>query len=257
MSLAHTAAVFLGKEDIDNVTRPINMLKNVPPHKSIFRGEHVRFEFVTSKVVYDHLVTYSTANVRACAGLRANRAGSFVLPLEVVGTPDEDTIGTLGEYNLKMYSSLVLGIDPDTQDAKKKIRLQAARSVAPMSVSLHYILEFNFLTLMEAIFPQRIWSPGAQPDTREVVQKMWDLTYEKDPELWGEIKYIFGPESLEWQQARLKMDKKEGVTIEQMLLDLLPDQHTALLSPSIFPELRMKLKDYILGKYGKKKSMWD
>lgn len=206
--LAKSAAIFLGKTDEENVKRPVRMLYHQPPHKSIYRGEHVRFEFVTSKTVYDHLTTYTTANVRACAGLRANRAGDFVLPLEVEGTELEDVIQEIGEAHLSNYNHLADGIDPDTQDPIKKVRLQAARAVAPMAVNLHYILEFNFLTLMESIFVQRTWGTGAQADTKEVVDIMWELTRAYDPELWDAAYEVFGPEALAWQKVRFSLKKK-------------------------------------------------
>jgi hypothetical protein len=221
MSLAKNAAVYLGKTDEENVKRPLNMLKM--KHTSVFRGEHVKYEFITSKVVYDHLVTYTTAQVRACGGLRANEAGDFVSPLE-----DSDPIySELGGQHLENYRQLVRGIDPDTQDPIQKKRLQAARSIAPMSVELHYILQFNFLTLMESIFPQRIWEPGAQPDTFEVVSLMWEETVKHDPELWNLAKEIFGPEAISWKKAQSKLKKAD-------------------------PELYQR----ILEEYGQLKSMW-
>lgn len=221
--LAKSAAVYLGKPDHDNTRRPLGIIKK--DHSlAIFRGEHARFEFKTSKVVYDHLITYTTANMRACGGLRANEAQVFVPPVE-----DTDPIyKEIGEQHLANYQSLVRGIDPQTDDPIKKKRLQAARSVAPMSVELHYIFEFNLGTLIEAVFPQRLWIPGAQQDTKEVAQLMFDLVYEQDPELWDLIVDKYGPEAQAWKKARAKLQKKD-------------------------PELYKQ----ILSEYGSMKSMWD
>ncbi|BCJ88067.1 FAD-dependent thymidylate synthase [Effusibacillus dendaii] len=219
LSLAKNAAVFLGKMDEENVKRPLNMLKM--GHTSVFRGEHVKFEFRTTKVVYDHLITYTTAEVRACGGLRANEAHYFIPPI------DAPELQEIGQRHLDTYKMLVHGIDPETNDPTERMRLQTARSVAPVSVELHYILQFNFLTLMEAIFPQRIWEPGAQPDTFEVVNLMWEQVRECDTELWDLAKDIYGPEAIAWEKARNRLKKDD-------------------------PELFEK----IMSKYGQLKSMW-
>jgi hypothetical protein len=162
--------------------------------------------------------------MRACGGLRANEATIFIPPAE-----DEDPIyREIGERHLATYQSLVHGIDPETNDPIKKKRLQAARSVAPMSVQLHYVFEFNLGTLIEAIFPQRIWTPGAQQDTKKVVQKMYDLVHEQDPELWDVIYDYYGPEAQSWKKVRQKLRKED---------------------PEMFAQ--------IMSKYGIMKSMWE
>jgi hypothetical protein len=246
LSLAKASAIFLGKPDEDNIKRPLNLLRQ--KHKSIFRGEHVRFEFWTSKIVYDHLITYTTANVRACAGLRANQATDFVVPLEVVGTELESVIESKGIEHLNDYNALVEGVDPETKDPIKKARLQAARAIAPTSVQLHYIFEFNFLTLMESIFPQRIWEPGAQPDTKEVVRMMWELVREQDPELWDTARDVFGEEAIAWDKLRHTL-KKKGITLEEIrtVLEKYDDPHGNELN----------VVSILLQEYGKQKSMWD
>lgn len=221
--LAHSAAVYLGKQDTDNIKRPLSIIKKGDT-LAIFRGEHARFEFKTSKIVYDHLATYTTANMRACGGLRANEATVFIPPVE-----DSDPIyHEIGNQHLENYQKLVHGIDPHTENPTQKKRLQAARSVAPMSVQLHYVFEFNLGTLIEAIFPQRIWTSGAQQDTKEVVQKMFDLVREQDPELWDLVYETYGHEYQSWKKARMKFKKDN-------------------------PELY----NQIIEKYGQMKSMWD
>jgi hypothetical protein len=223
-SLAKSAAVYLGKTDYDNIKRPLGIIRQ---HHTlaIFRGEHARFHFKdVSKVVYDHLITYTTAEMRACGGLRANEAQVFIPPVE-----DNDPIyAQIGMSHLRDYSNLVHGIDPNTDDPIKKKRLQAARSVAPTSVGLTFMFQWNFATLIEAIFPQRLWTPGAQPDTRAVVQTMFDLVREQDLELWDLVYEMYGPESQSWKQLRRKL-KKEN-------FDLYKE---------------------IMQKYGNMKSMWD
>jgi hypothetical protein len=221
--LAHAAAVYLGKPDTDNVKRPISIVRKGDT-LAIFRGEHARFEFKTTKVVYDHLITYTTQNMRACGGLRANEATIFIPPAE----DDDPVYREIGERHLHAYQQLVHGIDPETNDPIKKKRLQAARTVAPMSVQLHYVFEFNLGTLIEAIFPQRIWTPGAQQDTKQVVQKMYELVYAQDPELWDVIYDYYGPEAQAWKKVRQKLRKEDPALFEQ-----------------------------IMSKYGTMKSMWE
>ncbi len=212
LSLAHAAAVYLGKPDTNNIKRPLNIIKKGDT-LAIFRGESARFEFSTSKVVYDHLITYTTINMRACGGLRANEATVFVPPAE----DDDPVYQELGEEHLANYRKLVHGIDPQTEDPIHKKRLQAARSIAPVSVQLHYLLDFNFTTLIESVFPQRIWSPGAQLDTRQVVQTMYSLIREQDPELWDLVYEYYGPEAHAWKRLRMKLKQERPELYEQLL----------------------------------------
>ncbi len=222
-SLAHAAAVYLGKSDTDNVKRPLNIIKKGDT-LAIFRGESARFEFYTSKVVYDHLITYTTLNMRACGGLRANEATVFVPPAE----DDDPVYRELGEEHLANYRKLVHGIDPQTDDPIAKKRLQAARTIAPVSVQLHYLLDFNLTTLIESVFPQRIWSPGAQLDTKQVVDEMFTLVRAEDPELWDLIYEYYGPDAHTWKRIRMKLKHDD------------PDLYNNLMK-----------------KYGAERSMWD
>lgn len=221
LSLAENCAIYLGKSDLNNTRRPLTLLKK--KHKSVFRGEHVKFEFWTSKPVYDHLITYTTAQLRACGGLRANEAQKFIPPAE-----DNDPLyEELGNLHLSNYQKLVHGISPETEDPMQKKKLQAARSIAPMSVELHYVFQYNFLTLMESIFPQRIWEPGAQLDTQQVVHGMWELVKSQDEELWILAEDIYGTESIAWEKIRTKLKKD---------------------NPKLF--------DILMDKYGQLKTMW-
>jgi len=148
----------------------------------------------------------------------------FVPPAE-----DDDPIyRELGERHLHAYQQLVHGIDPQTEDPVGRKRLQAARSIAPMSVELHYLLDFNLATLIEAVFPQRIWSPGAQLDTRQVVQMMYDHVREQDPELWNLIVEYYGPEAHAWKRLRAKLKRE---------------------NPDLYSQ--------IMGEFGAVRSMWD
>lgn len=222
LHLARAAAVYLGKSDIDNIKRPLSIMKK--RHAlAIFRGESARFEFETSKVVYDHLITYTTADMRACAGLRANEASEFIPPAE----DDDSVYGELAAESIRNYHNLVRGIDPTTQEPKKRKRLQAARSILPMGTKIKYQFQFNFQTLI-VIFQQRIWTPGAQEDTKRIVQVMFELVYKQDPELWQTVYDEFGPEEMSWVNMRQKFKKDD------------PQAYAA-----------------IMGKYGRIKTMWD
>jgi thymidylate synthase ThyX len=220
-NLAHAAAVYLGKPDTDNIRRPLTIMKK--RHAlAIFRGESCRFEFETSKVVYDHLITYTTADMRACAGLRANEAAEFMPPAE----DDDPVFSEIAAFAFEKYKDLIRGIDPLTQDPQKKKRLQAARSILPMSTKIKYEFQFNFLTLI-TIFQQRIWTPGAQEDTKQVVQAMWEIVHSQDPELWSTVFDEFGPEEQGWIHSRQKLKKEDP-----------------------------QLYKFILEQYGKIKTMW-
>lgn len=222
-NLARAAAVYLGKDDIDNIKRPVGIMKK--RHAlAIFRGESARFEFEVSKVVYDHLITYTTADMRAQAGLRANVAYEFVPPAE---DRDDPIYGQIAAKAFAAYQDLIKGIDPDTQDPQKKKRLQAARSILPMSTRIRFQFQFNFQTLM-IMFQQRIWTPGAQQDTVEVVQQMWELVHAEDPELWDAVLDEFGPEEQAWILMRKRVRKEQ------------PGIYSALME-----------------QYGKIKTMWE
>lgn len=211
LHLARAAAVYLGKKDVDNIKRPISIMKK--RHAlAIFRGESARFHFKTSKVVYDHLITYTTADMRACAGLRANKPAKFIPPAE----DDDSVYASIAREAFTHYHNLISGIDPITEDPIKRKRLQAARSILPMSVEIEYEFQFNFLTLI-TIFQQRIWTPGAQLDTKQVVQKMWEQVHAQDPYLWDTVKEMFGPEEIAWQHARQSIKKYDPALYELIL----------------------------------------
>lgn len=211
-SLAYAAAVYLSKLDMDNIKRPLSMIRKGDT-LAIFRGEYARFEFRTSKTVYDHLITYTTANMRACGGLRGNRADRFIPP---VGDSDS-LIQTVGEQHLRDYQDLVDGVNPLTGEAIKPKKKENARSVAPIDVELHFIFEFNFATLIESMFPQRIWTPGAQGDTKMIVQEMYELVHDVDPELWGMAEEYYGTEAQAWKLVRHKLKRDNPKMLNELL----------------------------------------
>lgn len=203
MSLARSCAVYLNKTDFDNVKRPLSLVKH--GHWAVFRGEHVRFMFRTSLVVRDHLFRYSTANMIAAAGLRANHADEWVSPLDEPSLLQKVDI-TQDELLEPYHIALDAGVKP-----------QDARYLAPMGTEVDYMMEFNFLTLMQAVFPQRLWTPGAQAETKCVVERMWHLVMAEDPEFWTVVREELGEEAIMWSKVRQKIKKKHPDLYQDVL----------------------------------------
>jgi hypothetical protein len=93
-----------------------------------------------------------------------------------------------------------------------------------------FVIQFNFATLMQAVFPQRIWTHGAQGNTKNVVQRMYELLLEEDKELWEVARECFGEGANEWMQAYRKLKKTDK---GQLLID------------------------EIVSEFGKTKNMWE
>lgn len=215
-NLAYHAAKYLGKADVDNIKRPLRIIKegHVP---EIFRGEFVEFEFVdVSAEVYWHLVTYTTRMMRVSGGNRALTSDDFTMPGDKIKNPSlvENTI----QSNMDGYAMLLdAGETP-----------QVARSSMPFAAKLNpFIYQFNFLTLMESLFKQRIWEKGAQSNTAKVVKGMFEICHSIDPELWDTAYDYFGTPMVEWRMIRDRLRKHE-------------------------PELY----DRLMNEYGTLKSMW-
>lgn len=232
INLARNAAIYLGKKDRDNIRRPLSIIRkgHVP---AIFRGEMVEFEFIdVSKEVYDHLCTYTTANMRAAGGNRALRSRDFTNP------SDKMKNSTFVDHNINRsmenYRELLeSGETP-----------QVARSAMPVGAMLNnFTFQFNFLTLGESVFRQRIWEKGAQGNTVKVVKAMFELCAAMDKELWDTFYEYRGTPTLEWTQVRTKI-KKEKLTIEQFIEELEIQNRDTLLI------------DYLVERSGKLETMW-
>lgn len=237
LNLARNAAIYLGKPDQDNIKRPLNILRD--DHvTAIFRGEHAEFEFVdVSKEVYDHLITYTTANMRATGGNRALTSNDFAMPGDRV--KNDTAVFSAIQNSMNNYKSLL------EQNETK----QVARSAMPVAAKMNpFVFQFNFVTLGESIFKQRIWEKGAQANTAKVVEGMFALCQTVDCELWDAFYEYKGTPALSWEQARKRLNKK-NVTINDIFTDL---QHE-------FRQGRdgdLTLVEYISTKYGGLKSMW-
>lgn len=216
LNLAYHAAIYLGKSDIENVRRPLSIIKqgHVP---EIFRGEFVEFEFVdVSKEVYDHIVTYTTRQMRIAGGNRALTSENFAMPSDRMKDPAK--VYNAIESSFENYQGLIeAGETP-----------QIARSAMPVNAKLNrFIYQFNFLTLMESLFKQRIWEKGAQGNTVEVVKGMFELCHSQDPELWDVAYDYFGTPMIEWKLVRDRLRRDDE-----------------------------KLYKYLMQQFGTQKSMW-
>lgn len=206
LNLARSAAVYLGKSDRDNIRRPLSIIRqgHVP---EIFRGEYAEFEFIdVSKEVYDHLVTYTTRNMRAAGGNRALTSDDYAIPSDKA----KNMFHVIEAINgsMRHYKGLLeRGETP-----------QVARSAMPVAAKLNtFIYQFNFLTLMESLFNQRIFQKGAQGNTVKVVRGMWALVHSIDSQLWDVAYEYFGLPAVEWRNSAEKLKKMTALQLFEVL----------------------------------------
>lgn len=241
LNLARNAAIYLGKADRDNIRRPLSIIRqgHVP---AIFRGEHAEFEFIdVSKEVYDHIITYTTANMRATGGNRALVSDDFTLPSDKI--KDGHKVLTRIESSMQNYHDLI------TSGETK----QVARSAMPVAAKMNpFVYQFNFLTLGESVFKQRIWEKGAQGNTVKVVQGMFALCENMDKELWDTFYEYKGLPAIEWEEVRKRLKKKNVTLVD--FIDLFTCEYGELDWNEADPETL--LVDYLTKKYGEQKSMW-
>lgn len=241
LNLARNAAIYLGKADRDNVRRPLSIIKqgHVP---AIFRGEMVEFEFIdVSKEVYDHLITYTTANMRAAGGNRALTSDSFTIPSDKI--KNHTLVWHNANRSMENYKELLeSGETP-----------QVARAAMPTSAKLNpFVFQFNFLTLGEAVFKQRLWEKGAQGNTVKVVQGMLELCLAVDEDLWNTFYEYKGEPALEWEEVRKKL-KKSGLTVQQFIDQLCNNEDEPYDSSQNGSKM---LVEYLNEKFGETKTMW-
>jgi hypothetical protein len=238
LNLARNAARYLGKKDIDNRRRPLSIIRkyHVP---EIFRGEHVEFEFVdVSKEVYDHIITYTTRDMRVAGGNRALTSDDYAVPSDRVKYP-QIVDGYISESMDNYKKLLTIGETP-----------QVARSAMPVAAKMNiFVYQFNFLTLGHSVFNQRIWDKGAQGNTVKVVQGMFELCYYVDKELWDTFYEYYGTPMMEWRTARKPM---KNMTVHQLLNEL----HALALNPESGQDPNESVESYMRRKYGEIKTMW-
>lgn len=235
LNLARNAAIYLGKKDRDNIRRPLNILRDGHV-TAIFRGEHAEFEFIdVSKEVYDHIITYTTANMRAAGGNRALASDDYTMPSDRM----KDSARVRGNIVSSManYENLL----------EHKETRQVARSAMPVAAKMNpFVFQFNFVTLGESVFKQRIWEKGAQGNTVKVVQAMHALCQAVDKDLWDKFYEHKGTPALEWEEVRKRITKGE-LTVSQFLNEL------QALDPQNGDR---SLVDYLVERSGGLKSMW-
>lgn len=233
LNLARNAAIYLGKKDRGNIRRPLTILRkrHVP---AIFRGEMAEFEFIdVSKDAYDHIITYTTANMRAAGGNRALVSRDFTVP------SDKMKNRTFVEHNINKsmenYRELLeSGETP-----------QVARAAMPTAAMMNnFTYQFNFVTLGTSIFKQRIWEKGAQGNTVKVVKAMFELCSYMDKELWDVFYKYHGTPSIEWA---LTGDKLEKMTMHQLVKQLQESSLDISQKPAV---------EVLRSLFGEQKSMW-
>lgn len=235
LNLARNAAIYLGKSDRDNIRRPLSIIRqgHVP---EIFRGEMAEFEFVgVSKEVYDHIITYTTRNMRATGGNRALVSDDYTVPSDKMKNP------LMVEHKIQQsmlnYKELL-----DMGETK-----QVARAAMPTSAKMNnFVYQFNFLTLGESLFKQRIWEKGAQGNTVKVVQGMYELCAHIDKELWDTFYEYKGTPALEWAEVRNRLNKKQ-LTMHQLV---------KLLQENSLDISQRSAVDVLSSLFGEQKSMW-
>lgn len=235
LNLARNAAIYLGKKDRDNIRRPLNIIRDGHV-TAIFRGEMVEFEFVdVSKEVYDHIITYSTANMRAAGGNRALVSNDYTMPSDRMKDPDR--VRENIERSMENYRD-------NLQAGETK---QVARTAMPTAAKLNsFVYQFNFVTLGESIFKQRVWEKGAQGNTVKVIEGMFELCRTVDCELWETFYEYKGTPAIEWEEVRKRLNKNK-LTIKDIMYEV-------RTSEDDLEELT--IKDYLIRKFGEQKSMW-
>lgn len=233
LNLARNAAIYLGKKDRENIKRPLNIIRDGHV-TAIFRGEFAEFEFIdVSKEVYDHIITYTTANMRAAGGNRALVSNDYTMPSDRMKDPDR--VRENIERSMENYRDNI-----EAGETK-----QVSRSAMPVAAKLNsFVYQFNFVTLGESIFKQRIWEKGAQGNTVKVIQGMFELCQTVDCELWDMFYEYKGTPALEWEEVRKKL-KREKLTIDQLIKEAQEGQNGDKL-----------LIDFLVERTGGLKSMW-
>lgn len=240
LNLARNAAIYLGKPDRDNIKRPLRIIKDghVP---AIFRGESAEFEFIdVSKEVYDHIITYTTANMRATGGNRALASKDYTMPGDKMKSPE--VVQAAIEGSMWAYHHLL----------EEKETKQIARSAMPIAAKMNpFVYQFNFVTLGESIFRQRIWEKGAQSNTAKVVQGMFELCRQMDKDLWDTFYEYNGTPVLQWGEVRKNLKKKD-VTVDQILNELYSKAND---SENEY-DPNESIVDYLVRRSGGLKTMW-
>jgi hypothetical protein len=234
-NLARNAAIYLGKPDRDNIKRPLNILRDGHVTQ-IFRGEMAEFEFIdVSKEAYDHVITYTTLNMRAAGGNRALVSNDFTMPSDRMKNPE------------RVRDNIIRSMQAYHDNLEAGETKQVARSAMPVAAKMNnFVYQFNFVTLGESIFKQRIWEKGAQGNTVKVIKAMFELCSHMDKELWDAFYEYKGTPAIEWDVTRKRLNKKK-MTMGQ-LVKLLQEKSLDISQRPAVEVLRSL--------FGEQKSMW-
>lgn len=232
--LAEIAAIYLGKEDTDNLERPLRLIRK--KEDSFLKSQIARFRYRTSLVTYGHLVTYTQAkgiiplDLRAAKGFRASQATDLYAPSDA---KNQNLVREKIQESLAAYQALL--------DAGEKP--QVARYALPQGAMIEYTMGWSFLLLGKHFFPDRLWIPGAAPETKLVAEKMWHLVSKQDPELWDTIWNTYGPYRRREEKV---MDSLENSRIT-----------THGLAHQMLSEPEKEAYSWLIESRGKLKSMWE
>lgn len=250
LSSAFKAAIYLGKwDDMDNTERFLKGMVQAGHSYEPIRGEHIAFLYVgVGKPVYDHLVTYSVGrSARIAAGQRANLPWGYEVPVEA---RQSEVFKDTAVEQIRKVISTVKGLGDD-----QKEQMQAARSLLPVGYLMPpFLYEFSEEALVH-IFQQRLWEPGAQGATKEIVTDMLECVRTLDPEKWEFLQDYHGPHIRQWLKVmRTLRDKRASIA----------DVMNALEKRNILPVTdehnlhHIDLYDAIMTVYGNMPpSMWD
>jgi hypothetical protein len=173
--------------------------------------------------------------MRAAGGHRANVVDGFTMPSDRMKNPE--LVRQKIASSMQNYQDLLdAGETP-----------QVAR--AAMGVNGHmngFELQFNFQTLIESLFVQRIWELGAQGNTVKVVRGMFELCHAVDPELWDTAVEYYGPHTKEWKDVQKKLRKSELTT----------HQFVKMLQEVSLDISQRPLEEILRETFGQQKTMW-
>jgi hypothetical protein len=254
LSSAFKSAIYLGKYDnMDNTSRFLRKMVAAGHSYEPIRGESILFLFVgVGKPVYDHLTTYSVGRTtRIAGGQRANLPWGFEVPFE---TKDVEGAFDRNIPRIKEVARLAGMIKEDAPEQKEM--MQAARSELPVGYIMPpFVLEFSEEALIKNIFAQRIFEPGAQGATVEVVKSMWELVTLIDAEKWKTLYDHHGPHISAWERS-MRAIRDKNLSLGG-LLDLAQEKGIINLDCEYNLD-ELPLYDMIMGTLGRQViSMWD
>ncbi|MBC9786487.1 FAD-dependent thymidylate synthase [Heliobacterium chlorum] len=207
-SSAFASALYLGKyDDMGNTNRFLNGMVKAGHSYEPIRGETVTFLYIgVSKTAYDHLITYTIRNRRIAGGFRANKPWGLVVPNEA---KDPWIYHRMMEEQLARCERL--------RKEHPEESLQAIRSLYPMGVMMPpFMLDFSEEALVKNVFKQRIWERGAQGETRDIVNSMFEAVSALDPQKWDTLREYHGLH-IEGHNRAMRKLREQRPTLRQLV----------------------------------------